>query len=125
MSAKIRTSRNLSQVVVQYDSGFQDGEVIETTPPILLRVTVTNKGASTLYALVFDAATLPGDGAVPTIAPIAVPTGTTVSVHFNESSGQGFTGLAMTAGLAWCASTTAGTKTVDSTASLWLSARYT
>ena len=114
----------MAQSVTQYDSGFQDGEVIESTPPILLRLVVTNKSAGTLYALVFDAATLPGDGAVPTIAPIAVPAGQTVSVHFNESSGHGFTGLAMTAGLAWCPSTTAGTKTIDNTSSIWLSARY-
>jgi hypothetical protein len=124
MSTKTKTSRNNPTWLATYESGFGDGESISASPVVVQAVSVTNKGASALYFQLFDLATAAGAGAVPVTMPIAVPAGSTVSVDYNAVSGAGFFGFATAAGLAWAASTTAGTLTADSTSSLWTSIRY-
>jgi hypothetical protein len=126
MSSTTReTARSKPGTIHQYDSGFQNGEAIQTTyAPAVYSIVATNKSAGTLYAMLWDAATLPTDGTAPTIVPIAVPAGATIAVQFNEQSGDEYSGLQMSAGLAWCGSSTASTKTIDTTSSLWLAVRY-
>jgi hypothetical protein len=120
----ITTSRHLPTRIQIFDTGFGNGGSILTAPPILLGLTVTNKGASTLYLQLFDAEAVPAGGTVPTFVPIAVPAGTTVAISFTDVSGNGLLGLQCSAGLSWASSTTAGTLTQDSTSSLWVQARF-
>ena len=79
---------------------------VKTGDGWLYGFTVTNTKASAQFVQVFDAATLPGDGAVPLIAK-SVPAGDAV----------GFAWLPprrFEAGLVLCNSSTQGTKTIGS-----------
>lgn len=50
--------------------------VISDVTCVVMRAVVTNTSAGTLYLHVFDRATVPDDGAVPTTPPIPVAAGT-------------------------------------------------
>ena len=77
-----------------------------------------------LYLQLFDAAAVPSNATVPSLAPIVLAAGSTVRIALNDQSGNGYDGIAFVNGVCWAASTTAGTLTQDATSSVWVTARY-
>lgn len=106
------------------EQAFGNSGVIIADPCQFLQVFVMNKGASTLYLQFFDSATVPADATVPTFIPVPVAAGALVQFCPGQGLAQYVLGFPMANGLSWAASTTAGTKTVDSTSSLWVSAQF-
>lgn len=80
--------------------------VITTGPGVLYGLTVTNTKGTAQFVQVFDAATLPADGAVPLFAK-SVPASD--AVGFNWLPGRTFL-----VGIIVCNSSTQGTKTIGS-----------
>ena len=85
---------------------LEASRVIKTGPGILYGFTVTNTKAAIQFVQVFDAATLPADGAVPIIAK-SLPASD--AVGFNWLPGRTFL-----TGIVICNSSTQGTKTIGS-----------
>jgi hypothetical protein len=111
-----------------YDSqGFGNSGVVSTSATVLYKLSATNKSASnTLFIQLFDAATVPGNGAVPLMMPLAVAPSSTAEVSLApQSVGAGhLLGLPTSSGLVWAVSTTAASLTLDSTSSVWASVWY-
>jgi hypothetical protein len=125
MSTKYKTAKSNQGQETAYESGFENSEVVETSPPTLINAAMCNSGASVLYLMIFDSATVPGNGTAPSTMPIAVPAGSTVSFSYNDVASSGFYGLGLKAGLSWAASTTAATLTVATGNASWVQLRYT
>ena len=89
-----------------FSTALANSRVIKTGDGILYGFTVTNTKASAQFVQVFDAATVPADGAVPIIA-MSVPAST--ALGFNWLPGRTFF-----AGIVLCNSSTQGTKTIGS-----------
>lgn len=58
---------------VAVSTAYEASRVLSTTPCTLKSVTVTNKAASDRFLMLFDATSLPGDGAVPNFPPVQIP----------------------------------------------------
>jgi hypothetical protein len=85
----------------------------------------SNKGASQLYFMWFNATSLPANGATPSMMPIPIPAGGTFSLVNTIATANAVAfGPVMSTGLVWAASTTATTLTVDSTNSVWVTVQY-
>lgn len=87
-----------------YNPRLANNLVVKTGTCILFGFTVTNTNAAAQFVQVFDAATLPADGAVPILA-ISVP----------ASNGTGFNwipGRTFRQGVVLCNSSTQATKTI-------------
>ena len=89
-----------------YSTALANSMVVKTGPGILYGVTVTNTLASTQYLLVFDANTVPADGAIPLLAK-SLPASD--AVGFNWLPGRTFT-----VGIVVCNSSTNTSKTIGS-----------
>lgn len=83
---------------------LESSRVVKTGPGILYGFTVTNTKASAQFVQIFDAATLPADGAVPLIA-VAAPAADARGVSW-------LPGRTFLTGLVICNSTTQGSKTL-------------
>ena len=81
--------------------------VVKPRPGYLLGMTVNNTNAAAQYVLLFDAATLPADGAVPCTS-FTVPASSHLAVYFNTP------GRAFLTGIVACNSSTADSKTIGS-----------
>jgi len=129
MPATARTL-NPNSAITEWDSqAYVNSGVIAAAPCTLLTAVGSNKGAAMLYIMFFDSATVPADGAIPVIEPIPLPPGGTFNLNEQDLSraGQGApnqNGLTMVNGLSWAASTTAATKTVDATSSIWMTSTF-
>ena len=113
--------------IVQYDSQAPiNSDVVEAASPcIFLDVIALNKGAATLYVMVFDTTSVPANATIPLFQPVPVPAGTQVVFSLNDLTGGGtLVGMKTTNGLCWAASTTVASLTVDATSSLWATIRY-
>ncbi len=110
----------------QSDSGWVNSATDATNalPAVVSAIYAVNASASTIYVMLFDAATVPTNGTVPNIAPIPVPAGGAAYVPFGEVRGDGMTGLSFVNAMVWAASTTAASLTVSTTGQTWLSTRY-
>lgn len=110
-----------------YDSqAFMNSDAITLGPAHLIAFQATNKAtAATLYLQFFDTLGPLTNGAVPIFAPIPLvnvsyipPTSQIASVGSERMLGI----YEFTKGMCWAASTSAGTLTLDATASVWVSA---
>lgn len=89
-----------------YTARLSSSIVAKTGPGILYGFTVTNTKASAQYVLLFDASTLPADGAVPILAK---------SVPANDAVGFSWLpGRTFGVGLIICNSSTNTSKTIGS-----------
>ncbi|MCP5246167.1 MAG: hypothetical protein H6937_09540 [Burkholderiales bacterium] len=88
--------------------GAADSMVIAATKAKLIRLTIFNAKASSQYIHIFDAASLPANGATPDYPPMYVGTKQTVIVEFNDF-GRNFDN-----GIVVCNSSTEATKTIGS-----------
>jgi hypothetical protein len=115
-----------ASTISQYDSAgaFGNSDVISPGPATLLAIIVSSKGAGALWLLLYDAGTVPTNGAAPVTIPIAVAAGSTTSISFVDVSGFGLSGMDFASGICWAASTTPGTLTADTTNAISVTARF-
>ena len=112
------------RAAVEYDSqGPTNSDVVSAVPVLWLDAMVSNSGASTLYLMCFDSATVPGNGTLPMRQPVQVAAGGQTYIDLGVPGSDGISGRQTMAGLSWAASTTAITLTIDSTSSLWVTVR--
>tara|TARA_Y100001973_G_scaffold88121_1_gene132897 strand:+ start:66 stop:446 length:381 start_codon:yes stop_codon:yes gene_type:complete len=70
-------SRFLSAYSVSKTTSWENSKVVSANNAILYSAALSNKGGSNLYLMVFDAASLPSNGTVPSMPPLLVgPTDT-------------------------------------------------
>jgi len=104
--------------VTNYFSDVQQDEgVIAYAPCIVKEIRVTNASGATRYLHLFNTTVVPADGSMPSLIPIPVLNGATVSITYPEG------GRYLSAGLSWCSSTTQATKTLGG-ADFWLEADF-
>ncbi len=111
---------------LEYDSGGgANSGVIASEPVLWLDLLVSNSGENNLYVMVFDADTVPANGATPIRQPILLggPGGQTF-LDAGVLGADGISGRPTTQGLVWCASTTPDTLTIDGSSSIWATAHY-
>jgi hypothetical protein len=94
--------------------------VVKASAGALADAVATNNGGSFLYLMIFDSATVPGNGTVPKFQAIPLPATATGTINFKELS----LSLMMTHGICWAASTTATALTIDATSSLWVTITF-
>jgi hypothetical protein len=114
------TPLGLAHVVLQqYDSQGQiNSDVVKDAPGWLADAVATNYNADTtytLYFMIFDATSVPSNGAVPKFQAIPVPAGATTTMILREQHRT----LQMTTGICWAASTTSASLTLDTSDSMW------
>jgi hypothetical protein len=115
-----------SAQAVEYDSqGPTNSDTIATSAVLWLDILVSNVGSSAtpLYLMFFDATSPPSNGASPIRQPTQVPASGQVYVDLGDPGADGMSGRLTKNGLAWAASTTPTTLTIDSTSSLWVTVR--
>lgn len=129
MTAALRNNKPataLSKPVEQWDpqAGSNSG-IVRAAPGTLLRVTWSNIGATPLWLMFFDAATVPSGGAIPMIAPLAMAGTSSGDLNFEDRIMHGaLCGVDCATGISWAASTTAATLTIDTSSSTWPTIRY-
>jgi hypothetical protein len=124
-------SANLIKTATSQKSGwiwtwsntFENSDVAVATAASIQWVMFSNKSASVLYLWLVDSATVPSSG-TPIVSPIIMAAGATQKIVFDDSVGSGYSGVAVSAGLAWIASTSATSISADSTNSVALTVRY-
>ena len=65
-------SRFLSAYSVSKSTSWEDSKVVSANNAIFYSASLSNKGGTNLYLMVFDAASLPANGTVPTMPPLLV-----------------------------------------------------
>lgn len=109
-----------------YSSGILaagGGVIVNDGPVRLIRLLITNKDAVQYYIQLFDSATLPADTTVPDAAPIVAQAGP-ISFSSDYGAQNEHGGRSFTKGLAWCVSSTFGTKTIVAAANVWVEAQW-
>ena len=112
--APIRSSNTASPTNRVVSSALEKSKVLKTTPGYLTDLLIYNSSASTIYAMIFDATSVPADGALPAslIAILPVATKTTAKL-------DGFvTALPFGVGLTVAASSTDTTVTAIATSAI-------
>lgn len=99
-------------------AAFADKAVVSTVPVIVKEIRLTNAAGATRYMHLFNAAAVPADGSAPTVMPVAVINGASISYTF-PGNGQYFS-----TGLCWCSSTTQATKTLGGATDIWIEIDY-
>jgi hypothetical protein len=94
-------------------SAFADKAVVSATPVIVKEVRVTNASGGTRYVHLFNAAAVPADGVAPTVIPIPITNGASLSLSYTD-------GNYFSTGLCWCSSTTQATKTLGGASDFWV-----
>lgn len=93
--------------VTNYSSDLLlDKDVVLAKPIIVREIRLTNAAAATRYAHFFDMTAVPADGTTPSLIPVPVVPGATLSYSF-PGGGKYFRN-----GFAWCSSSTQSTKTL-------------
>ena len=104
--------------VTNYSSdNLSDKGVAALSPCIIKEIRVTNASGGTRYLHLFNMSVVPADGSTPSLIPIPILNGATVSISYPEG------GRYFSTGLSWCSSTTQTTKTLGG-ADFWLEADY-
>lgn len=104
--------------VTNYSSDdLLDKGVASLKPCIIKEIRVTNASGGTRYLQLFNASAVPADGATPSLIPIPILNGATVSITYPEG------GRYFSTGLSWCSSTTQLTKTLGGV-DFWLEADF-
>lgn len=110
--------------VTEYDSqGPTNSDVVSVSPVAWLDAMASNSGSSTLYIMFFDATSVPANGTLPVRQPLELATGGQSYIDIGNPGADGISGRPTNNGLCWAASTTPLTLTVDSTSSIWVTAR--
>lgn len=127
--ASAKTTNSLRQSparkVLQYDTqGFANSEAVETKPKQLLSIFASNKGAATLWIMLFDGTVVPANATLPIMQGLQVAAGGQTFLDLSDRGGQGLSGLTLANGLVWAGSSTQASLTVDTTASSWVTIRY-
>jgi len=91
-----------------------DSSVISNTACNVRSVIASNRTASTVYMMLFDASAVPADSTAPRIPFIAIPGESTVQIALG--------GMVCSNGLCWSTTTTFGVKTIGATTPLVVSA---
>ncbi len=113
-----------THAVTEYDSqGPTNSDVVAALPIAWLDAMVSNSGSSTLFVMFFDTTSVPANGTLPMRQPIQVPNGGQTYIDVGDPGADGLSGRPTLNGLCWAASTTATTLTVDTTSSIWVTAR--
>jgi hypothetical protein len=126
MSASTRNlaTRTRTAPVVQTDSQARaNSGVVSTVATVLLSCLASNKGATQLYLMFFDATTLPANATVPLFQSIPIPAAGQISSDLTVTMSDFLAGVQTQAGLVWAASTTQDTLTVDTSTSTWTTIR--
>lgn len=93
--------------VTNYSSDtLLDKDVVYLKPVIVKEIRLTNAAAATRYAQFFDSTAVPANGSVPTLLPVPVVAGATISISFPDG------GRYFASGFSWCSSSTQATKTL-------------
>lgn len=93
--------------VTNYSSdNLLDKGVVAFSPCIIKEVRVTNASGGTRYLHLFNMAAVPADGTVPSLIPVPILNGATVSITYPNG------GRYFSTGLSWCSSTTQTAKTL-------------
>ena len=79
-TTKAEGSRFLSAYSVSKSTSWENSKVVIASKAIFYSAALSNKGGSNLYLMVFDAASLPANGTVPTMPPLLVGTTDTRSI---------------------------------------------
>lgn len=95
---------------------YEASRVVKNKPGVLRGLTGYNSKASAQFILIFDAALLPADGAVPKVV-LAVSAASPFSIDYTA------VGRTFEKGIVICNSSTAQTKTIGS-ADCWLDVQY-
>ena len=107
-----KSSRHAQNVVTTYTSSGT-GDVAAANPGFLMSGFATNGGGSTVYLWILDQAGAPANSQTTnTLAPIAVPAGTTVPFTLNEETGDLWAGHAFASGLVWASSSSVSSVTL-------------
>jgi len=70
-------SRFLSAYSVSKSTAWEKAKIVSANNAILYSASLSNKGGTNLYLMVFDASSLPANGTIPTMPPLLVgPTDT-------------------------------------------------
>ena len=94
--------------LLSYDrNGYSNGAIIKVGPGTLYSIVGYSNNGATQYILLFDSATIPGDGAVPRFI-IPVPS------KGNFTLDGELTGIKFVNGIVWCNSSTASPKAIGS-----------
>ena len=73
----------------EFSTALEGSHVGKACAGRLFSVTAYNKSADPCYLLIFDLAAVPANGTKPTLAPVAVPVGTTASYPCPETTPMG------------------------------------
>lgn len=111
-------SRFLSAYSVSKSTSWEDSKVVSANNAIFYSASLSNKGGSNLYLMVFDAASLPANGTVPTMPPLLVGGTDTRSIS-NLPLPDKFTN-----GIVVAASTTQENLTVDTNSNSFFYVQY-
>lgn len=99
---------NQGQLSVLDAAAAASNQVVKASAGQLYALTAYNGSGATRYLHVFNAASLPADGTVPTLAPVQIPDGATGSIDF------GALGRPFSTGIVAAFSSTADTLTAAS-----------
>ena len=111
-------SRFLSAYSVSKSTSWEDSKVVSANNAIFYSASLSNKGGTNLYLMVFDAASLPANGTVPTMPPLLVGGTDTRSIS-NLPLPDKFTN-----GIVVAASTTQENLTVDTNSNSFFYVQY-
>tara|TARA_S200002703_G_scaffold46359_1_gene40217 strand:+ start:107 stop:487 length:381 start_codon:yes stop_codon:yes gene_type:complete len=117
-TTKAEGSRFLSAYSVDKSTAWENSRVVSDNNAILYSASLSNKGATNLYLMVFDAASLPANGTVPTMPPLLVGQTDTRSIS-NLPLPDKFTN-----GIVVAASTTQENLTVDTNSNSFFYVQY-
>ena len=111
-------SRFLSAYSVSKTTSWENSKVVSANNAIFYSASLSNKGGTNLYLMVFDAASLPANGTVPTMPPLLVGGTDTRSIS-NLPLPDKFTN-----GIVVAASTTQENLTVDTNSNSFFYVQY-
>ncbi len=111
-------SRFLSAYSVSKTTSWENSRVVSANNAIFYSASLSNKGGTNLYLMVFDAASLPANGTVPTMPPLLVGGTDTRSIS-NLPLPDKFTN-----GIVVAASTTQENLTVDTNSNSFFYVQY-
>ena len=95
-------------VPTNFNRGVLQASIVLPGHLVVYGLSVYSSNAGSQFALIFDSATLPADGAVPSVTPLDLPPKTLKGVSW------GMNGREFESGLVICNSSTDATKTIGS-----------
>ena len=111
-------SRFISAYSVSKSTSWENSKVVSANNAILYSAALSNKGGPNLYLMVFDAASLPSNGTVPSMPPLLVGGTDTRSISNLPLPDKFSTGIVV------AASTTQENLTVDTNSNSFFYVQY-